>query len=863
MALDSSIDSGRPDLSPTLLPRLGQDLFPTILNTLEEPFFLLDTSYKFYWHNRACNSLYKSISGKNIDKNFDFNVLLTKEQREVFRQHLETVAAGEKVHIEWRYQITVIKWVSVSLYPFHAADGTFVGVCGSLRDITEKKLTELVLLRNTAVLNNIGEGVLLVDAQFRVLTFNKQAIRIFSLLETEVHTGADLLALLPASRRPTVRWFLQQALSGTQKEYEIEYPDGLWLFTSYMPVRNHHGNIEQVSISFRDISKRKKIEEQLREGEVRYQTLVNSLSEGVILQTLDRQVLAVNKSALAILDIDTDKLKASGFPSPGVILFDEHENQISHHELLYKRNGQLHGIRNKIVGIQQSSGIQWLKVNTAIVTNAGEKDPYTLLISFDDITREKKISSEMEVLSLLARETSNAVIILHPNGELLWMNEGFSRLTGYSPDELIGKTSLMFMLGPETDLNVVKQAAYCRLHGMPFKGEFQSYTKGGKKLWTRVQGQSISQSKGPVHNYFLVITDVTEEKKTREELEVLSMVAKETNNGVIIFDKLSGNVLWANEGFTRLTGYTSEDIIGKNPVLTMQGPDTDMEQVMAWADRIEHNLSYSGDFITYTKAGEKKIHHVTGQPFQDENGEITRYFVVSHDVTDQRRMEEERLQNEIEQQKRITHVMMETKELERNQLGRELHDNINQILAATRMQLSYCLDNFSICEPVLRQCRDNVMMAIEETRRLSHRMVMPQFTERTLPQVLKNMVEHYQYTQPIQLDITGWDDGSVNIPVKEAFFRIAQEQMSNIYKHARATEVIIQIACDPRMASLTIKDNGVGFDPCDKKDGIGLSNIRSRAEWCEGTAQFITARGNGCTLVVKVPVTSSQQSLPA
>jgi len=731
MAFDSSIDSDRPDLSLSSLSPMGQDFFPSILNTLEEPFFLLDNTFRFFWHNKACNDLYHAVSGKNIGKNFDFNVLLTAEQQDVFKQTLEKVAAGEKVHVEWRYQLTVVKWVSVSLYPYRSPNGAFAGICGSLRDITEKKLTELVLLRNTAVLNNIGEGVLLVDAQFRVLTFNRQAIRIFNLLNTEVHTGADLLSLLPATRQATVRWFLQQALAGAQKEYEIEYPDGLWLFINYLPVNNPNGNIEQVSISFRDISKRKKAEEQLRAGEIKYQALVNSLSEGVILQTLDKQVLAVNKSAIAILGTDAEKLKATGFPTPGAVLFDEQEIAIEHEALLYKRNGQLYGIRNKVIGIQHAGRIQWLKVNTAIVTNARQKDPYTLLISFEDITREKKISGEMEVLSL---------------------------------------------------------------------------------------------------------------------------VAKETTNGVMIFNKLSGNVLWVNEGFTRLTGYTPADIIGKNPVKAMLGPDTDQDQLKSWADRIEHNLSYNGDFIIYTKDGERRIHHVTGQPFKNENGDIHRYFVVSYDVTDQRRMEVERLENEIEQQKKITHVILETKELERNLLGRELHDNINQILAATRMQLSYCMENFSTCAPVLSQCRDNVIAAIEETRRLSHRMVMPRFTERSLPQELNKLIEPYQYTGSIQLDTADWDDAKAAISVKEAFFRIAQEQLSNVYKHSRATHVSIRIACDADAAALTVKDNGVGFDPCKKKDGIGLSNIRSRAECCGGEAQFISAPGKGCTLEVNIPL---------
>jgi PAS domain S-box-containing protein len=736
MATDSSADRDRPALSREFTFLSGQDIFLSILNTLEEPFFLLDETFRFSWHNKACNDLYHAVSGKDIGDNFDFNVLLTSEQQDVFRQHLEKVAAGEKIHFEWKYQINFIKWVSVSLYPFRNAGGTFAGVCGSLCDITEKKLTELVLIRNTAVLNNIGEGVLLVDAQFRVLTFNRQAIRIFNLLNAEVYTGVDFLSLLPPHRRATVEWYLQQAMTGVHLEYEIEYPDGLWLFISYLPVNNPNGNIEQISISFRNISKRKKAEEQARAGEIRYQALVNSLSEGVILQTLDRQILTVNKSAMAILGIDADRLREKGFPSSDAILVDEYENEIGHEGLLYKSNGQLHGVRNKVLGIRKPHGIQWLKLNSAVVTNARQKDPYTIVISFEDITREKRISQEMEVLAMLARETVNAVMIMHPDGELLWVNEGFVRLTGYSAEEMVGKTSRASLMGPDTDMNTVNKTAHCRQHGLPFLEEFQIYTKGGKKIWTRVQGQSIRQSKGSVPNYFLIITDITEEKKTQQ---------------------------------------------------------------------------------------------------------------------DQRRMEEERLQYELEQQKRITHVILETKELERNLLGRELHDNINQILAAIRMQLSFCIDNFSVCEPVLSQCRDNIIEAIEETRRLSHRMVMPRFSERSLPQVLKTLSEHYQYTRPIQLDTTGWDEDRVPIPVKEAFFRIVQEQLSNIYKHARATEVVMWIATDHDIAVLSVRDNGLGFDPTEKKEGIGLSNIRSRAECCGGTAQFISAPGQGCTLLVQVP----------
>lgn len=626
MSTDSSPQNDRPDSPLSFIRNIGQKIFPAILDTLEEPFFLLDEAFRLVWHNKACNDIYRSVSGKDIDTGFDFNELLTKEQQSLFIEQLTRVIEGERAHFEWKYQISVTKWLSVSLYPFRSCDDTFSGVCGSLRDITEKKLNEL---------------------------------------------------------------------------------------------------------------ERKQAEEQMKASEIKYRMLVNSLSEGVILQTLDREILTVNKSASAILGIDKDELKEKGFPFPGCILVDENEKILSHEGLFFKKNGQIHAIRNKIIGLRKTDGIQWLKLNSAVVANVQQKAPYTIAISFEDITEQKRISGEMEVLALLARETVNAVIILRPDGEMLWMNEGFSRLTGYTTEDFLGKKSRAFLSGPESDMNTVGRAAFCRQNGLPFTEEFLIYTKAGEKVWTRVQGQSIRWSAGSVTHYFLIITDITEEKK-------------------ILAERL--------------------------------------------------------------------------------------------------RMEEERLQNEIEQQKKITHVILQTQELERNQLGRELHDNINQILAAIRMQLAYCLENFSNCEPVLRQCRENIQEAMEETRRLSHKMVMPRFSERSLPQALKALIQNYQFAQTIQLDTSDWNDQQTAVGIKEAFYRMVQEQLSNIYKHARATRVTIQIKSDAKRAMLSVEDNGVGFNPSKKKSGIGISNIRSRAEFCDGTSKFISAPGKGCRLLVKIPL---------
>lgn len=372
--------------------------------------------------------------------------------------------------------------------------------------------------------------------------------------------------------------------------------------------------------------------------------------------------------------------------------------------------------------------------------------------------------------------------------------------------------------------------------------------------WLSVSLYSFRSADGAFEGLCGSLRDITEEKKIRRELEVLSLVAKETNNGVVIFDRLSYRTLWVNEGFTRLTGYAADEIIGRNPAVILKGPDIDWEQLRVWSDRIAGNLPYSGDLIIYRKDGPKKILHITGQPFKSEHGDVSRYFAIGYDVTDQRRMEEERLQYEIGLQKNITRVILETQELERNLLGRELHDNINQLLAAVRLQLSYSLKNFSGCRPVLVQCRENIIEAIDEVRRLAHRMVMPRFSERTLPEMLENLVDNYQYDQVIRLDTSRWKDETVPVPVKEVFFRVVQEQLSNIYKHARATRVTIHVTSRDDGAALAVEDNGIGFFPDEKTGGIGLSNIRSRVESHDGEFRITSAPGQGCVLLVDIPL---------
>jgi two-component system sensor histidine kinase UhpB len=187
-------------------------------------------------------------------------------------------------------------------------------------------------------------------------------------------------------------------------------------------------------------------------------------------------------------------------------------------------------------------------------------------------------------------------------------------------------------------------------------------------------------------------------------------------------------------------------------------------------------------------------------------------------------------------------------------LGRELHDNISQILAAVNMQVSHCLNYYEEGKPLLENVQENVKEAIQEVRKLSHSMVMPRFAESQLNDKLKKLLDSFTNGQVIHFKTCGWTEEKIPVFIKETFFRVAQEQLNNINKYAQANEIFVQIENSSHEASMSIRDNGIGFDTKKERGGIGISNIISRVELYNGTAKIISSPGKGCVLSIHIPL---------
>jgi signal transduction histidine kinase len=157
---------------------------------------------------------------------------------------------------------------------------------------------------------------------------------------------------------------------------------------------------------------------------------------------------------------------------------------------------------------------------------------------------------------------------------------------------------------------------------------------------------------------------------------------------------------------------------------------------------------------------------------------------------------------------------------------------------------------------MINRSTEQIMHAINEIRTITQSLVPPSISDLGLVESIKDLVENIAVTKTLEVNFSNVGDieNALNDNQKVMLFRIIQEQVNNVLKHAEAKHLNIQLTVDNSWIELIISDDGRGFNPAEikMKKGVGLSNIVSRAELFNGNVKIISAPGKGCKVVVKV-----------
>ncbi|OIR04973.1 signal transduction histidine-protein kinase/phosphatase DegS [mine drainage metagenome] len=482
--------------------------------------------------------------------------------------------------------------------------------------------------------------------------------------------------------------------------------------------------------------------------------------------------------------------------------------------------------------------------------------PLAIINAFEKRENDRKIKavqSELKLSESQLRTTlensSDCLLLLDKDFTVIEFNNQLRNFTIAEWGNAIQKNKNIFDLVPPTKAEFLRNKINIVLKGEKIKYETDYPQKDGTTLTYYVRINPIPDTDGKVKGVCVNMEDITERKKEEERLKLLETVIINTTDAVIIteafpYDPPGPKVLYVNDSFYKITGYSKEEIIGQTPRI-LQGANTDKNELMRLKKSIENNLPCEIEIINYKKNGEEFWTSLNISPVLNQEGVPVYWVGIKRDITESKRHEQD-----------IKKAIISAQEKQQYFIGRELHDNIAQILVGALITIGMVKENDPKQNDWINQTKEGIHNSIHEIRKLSHRLAPAKFEGDnfipTIQNLLKSVNTENRYKIITHFD--NLDNANLNSELQLNLYRILQEQLQNIIKHANATEIEISIRLIENMLRLRIFDNGQGFNTATLNDGIGLRNIKNRAEIFSGFCIIKSSPGKGCELLIKIPL---------
>jgi signal transduction histidine kinase len=229
-------------------------------------------------------------------------------------------------------------------------------------------------------------------------------------------------------------------------------------------------------------------------------------------------------------------------------------------------------------------------------------------------------------------------------------------------------------------------------------------------------------------------------------------------------------------------------------------------------------------------------------------------LLLEQNVTEKLELEATLEAERLARQQVVTDAVISAQEHERREIGIELHDNINQILASARLYLGLVKSVVKENGNFIEETDKLINSAINEIRNLSHALIPPSLNESALLEALDHIIASTRKTSGLDISRSyhQLDESLMSDKLKLTIYRIVQEQFNNILKYAKANSVTVHLQKVDDRIQLRIADDGVGFDVNQQRKGVGLMNMKTRASLFNGELHILSAPGKGCELTVEM-----------
>jgi len=622
---------------------------------------------------------------------------------------------------------------------------------------------------------------------------------------------------------------------------------------------------ESRHVLIHDITDRKLAEEALKQANYELEKLHNNLDTAVFsVDMIHNKMIYVSKAHQTVFGHS----EAEFFKNPQlwyeiIVPEDKPIVDAGYPVLLSGKN-----LRHEYRITHPNGQIRWIEAKMNPSLNENGK-----LIRIDgvasDITQRKRIEVEFLESEVNFRrsisESPVGIRIVTIDGKTIYTNKAFLDIYEFNSLDEFASMPAKYRYTSESYAQHQERKKKRKSGHDVFNYEISIIGKNGEIRHVKVSRKEVLWN--GVKHFQVINLNITEQRNAEEQLRKLSKAVEQSPNAICITNT-DAIIEYVNPRTIELTGFAIDELINVNTRIFSSGEKLKEEYTQLW-QTIKSGNVWSGEFHNKKKNGELYWESTTISPIFDNQGRITHFLAIKEDVTERKRVEIALNRSE-EQLRKFASHLQNVREEEKIALAREIHDDLGQILVALKIDTGLLKQKYIKATPVIssedivnqfNQLGKMIDNTIQTARRIMNGLRPEQLEILGFVGAAKAYLQQFEERHQLSCEfLCDAADLELNSQQALALFRILQEALNNIVKHAKASSVKIQLDYDVETLIMKIDDNGVGFDKNNsgRQDSYGMIGMKERVILLEGELDITSEVGQGTSVRVEMPYINKQ-----
>jgi len=604
-----------------------------------------------------------------------------------------------------------------------------------------------------------------------------------------------------------------------------------------------------------NLSERKQAEEALRRSEERYRTLFDFVPIAVYTCDANGVIREYNKRAVELWGQEPGKNGETPKFCGSYKIFHPDGRSMPHEKSPMARalrGGKLTAKDLEIV-VERPNGERRNVIPSPLVLLDDRGKIRGAINSLYDITERKHDEADALRLASVVQSSHDAIVAKDLNGIITDWNQSAERIFGYKPKEIIGE-SILTLIPPDRHGEETEIIRRIRRGESIDHYETVRRRKNGTLVDVSLTISPIRDVRGKIIGVSKIARDITRQKKTERHVAEQARLLDLSNEAILVRDQYDRITYW-NRGAQEIYGYSAKQAMGKvsHELLKTSHPGT-LEGIY---EKLERDGRWSGELIHKRKNGTRVVVMSHWAVDRDRRGKRLFVLETNSDITARKhaelalqrskamleklvlqrtralRLANSELESEIRRRKGLEGQILEISDREQERLGQELHDGLCQQLTAigflARATALRLKDHRVVSADDLERIAQLINSSVMDARNIARDLHKEEIDAAEFVDALRDLVNRKIWQIACRLELKT----NINIEddhVASQLYRILREAILNSNKHARATQVVLQVKRVKNDLVFSVSDNGVGFSGKNKGHGLGFHIMKYRAE---------------------------------